>query len=55
MLVFVDESGDAGMKLDGGSSEFFVVTAILFEEHDEATARIKNPPPIPFWGTHTVR
>ncbi len=36
MLVFVDESGDAGMKLDKGSSEFFVVTAVLFEELDEA-------------------
>lgn len=36
MLVFVDESGDAGMKLGAGSSGFFVITAILFEEHDEA-------------------
>ena len=36
MLVFVDESGDAGMKLDKGSSVFFVVTAVLFEELDEA-------------------
>ena len=36
MLVFVDESGDAGMKLDEGSSEFFVVTAVLFEENDAA-------------------
>lgn len=37
MLVFVDESGDAGMKLGQGSSDFFVVTAVLFEDHDEAT------------------
>src|SRR5712691_10390546 len=36
MLVFVDESGDAGMKLDKGSSEFFVVTAVLFEDLEEA-------------------
>jgi hypothetical protein len=36
MLVFVDESGDAGMKLDGGSSSCFIVTAVLFEDHDEA-------------------
>ena len=36
MLVFLDESGDAGMKLDEGSSEFFVVTAVMFEDHDEA-------------------
>ena len=36
MLVFVDESGDAGMKLGAGSSEFFVVTAVLFEDEEEA-------------------
>ncbi len=35
-VVFVDESGDAGMKLDKGSSEFFVVTAVLFEDVAEA-------------------
>lgn len=38
MLVFVDESGDPGMKLDRAASRFFVVTAVLFEDHDEATA-----------------
>lgn len=38
MLVFVDESGDAGMKFDSGSSKLFVVTAVLFEDHDEANA-----------------
>jgi len=38
MLVFVDESGDAGMKLDRASSAYFVVTAVLFEDHDEALA-----------------
>jgi hypothetical protein len=36
MLVYVDESGDAGMKLGAGSSEFFIVTAVLFEDHEEA-------------------
>lgn len=36
MLVFVDESGDAGMKLGAGSSDLFIVTAVLFEDHDEA-------------------
>ena len=36
MLVFVDESGDAGMKLAGASSDLFIVTAVLFEDHDEA-------------------
>jgi len=38
MLVFVDESGDAGMKLERAASPFFVVTAVLFEDSDEATA-----------------
>lgn len=37
MLVFVDESGDPGMKKPGASS-YFIVTAILFEDHDEAQA-----------------
>jgi hypothetical protein len=36
MLVFVDESGDAGMKLNAGSSSLFIVTAVLFEDFDEA-------------------
>jgi hypothetical protein len=35
-LVFVDESGDPGMKLDGGSSEFFTVTLLLFVSPDDA-------------------
>lgn len=38
MLVFVDESGDTGLKLDRGSSKFFVVTLVVFEDHDEALA-----------------
>jgi len=38
MLVFVDESGDPGMKLDKGSSALFIVTAVLFEDRDEALA-----------------
>lgn len=36
MLVFVDESGDAGLKLQEGSSKYFVVTLIIFEENEEA-------------------
>jgi len=38
MLVFVDESGDPGMKLDEGSSALFIVTAVIFEDRDEALA-----------------
>src|SRR5580704_7251410 len=36
MLVFVDESGDAGMKLGAGSSAWFVATAVIFEDREEA-------------------
>jgi hypothetical protein len=36
MLVFVDESGDPGLQLDHGSSRYFIVTIVLFEEDDEA-------------------
>jgi hypothetical protein len=38
MLVFVDESGDSGMKRKRGSSALFVVTAIIFDENESATA-----------------
>lgn len=36
MLVFIDESGDTGRKIDAGSSRYFVISLTLFEEHDEA-------------------
>ncbi len=36
MLVFIDESGDPGFKLDKGSSPFFVASMVIFE--DSATA-----------------
>jgi hypothetical protein len=36
VLVFVDESGDPGFR--PGSSAFFTVALVLFEEEDEATA-----------------
>ncbi len=36
MLVFVDESGDPGLKIAAGSSPFFVVVLIVFEEKAEA-------------------
>jgi hypothetical protein len=38
VLVFFDESGDAGMKGKAGSSRLFIVTAILFEENEGAEA-----------------
>lgn len=38
MLAFVDEAGDTGLKLDKGSSRYFIVTLVIFEEHEEAEA-----------------
>lgn len=38
MLVFVDESGDPGLKIDQGSSRYFVVALVIFEDNDEAQA-----------------
>lgn len=38
MLVFIDESGDAGLKLDKGSSKYFVVVLVAFEDNADAQA-----------------
>jgi len=38
MLVFIDESGDSGLKIENGSSRFFAVSLVVFEENDEAIA-----------------
>jgi hypothetical protein len=38
VLVFVDESGDCGMKKKKGSSDLFVVAAIIFFENIDANA-----------------
>jgi hypothetical protein len=38
MLVFIDESGDPGLKLGHGSTDYFIVTLVIFEDNDEATA-----------------
>lgn len=38
MLVFLDESGDAGLKLDKGSTPFFIVSLVIINDHDEAKA-----------------
>jgi len=32
MLVFIDESGDAGFKIGSGSSEFFVLVTVIFDD-----------------------
>jgi hypothetical protein len=36
MLVFLDESGDPGMKVQQGSSEYFFVTLVIFDNNEEA-------------------
>ena len=38
MLAFVDESGDPGRKIGKGSSLFFSVACVTFDENDEALA-----------------
>ncbi|MBU1046450.1 DUF3800 domain-containing protein [Patescibacteria group bacterium] len=37
MLVFIDESGDPGLKMNSGSSRFFTIALVVFEDYDEAT------------------
>ena len=36
MLVFIDESGDPGRKTAQGSSQFFVLAVVMFDDHEEA-------------------
>jgi hypothetical protein len=36
MLVFVDESGDCGMKRKEGTSELFVIAAVTFNDNQDA-------------------
>ena len=36
MLVFIDDSGDAGFKLDRESSRFFVIVLVIFDDELEA-------------------
>lgn len=45
MLVFIDESGDAGFKMSKGSSSTFVVALVIFDdelEAEETALRIKK-------------
>jgi hypothetical protein len=38
MLIFIDESGDSGLKIGAGSSKYFTVVLVAFEDADEALA-----------------
>lgn len=45
MLVFVDDSGDPGFKFDSGSSKFFVIACVVFDDNldaEEAALKIKR-------------
>ena len=36
MLIFIDESGDPGLNIERGSSKYFIVALVGFNDHDEA-------------------
>ena len=36
MILFIDDSGDPGFKLDKGSSSHFVISCVIFEDELEA-------------------
>ena len=36
MLVFIDDSGDPGFELDKGSTIFFVISCVVFDDELEA-------------------
>ena len=38
MLIFIDESGDTGLKIKEGSSPNFVIALVIFEDNEEALA-----------------
>lgn len=38
MLIFIDESGDPGLRIEKGSSRFFTIALVVFEDNDEAEA-----------------
>ena len=38
VLVFIDESGDTGLKVVAGSSRYFVISLVIFEDHEETIA-----------------
>ena len=38
MLALIDESGDSGFKIGKGSSKYFTIALVIFEDDDEAIA-----------------
>lgn len=45
MIIFIDESGDSGFKVQKGSSESFVISLVIFDDEQEAektAAKVKE-------------
>lgn len=42
MLAFVDESGDPGMKLGKGSSDYLIITMVVFDSPTDSDAAIAH-------------
>jgi len=45
MLVFIDDSGDPGFKFESGSSQYFVIACVIFDDNldaEETALRIKR-------------
>ena len=38
MRAYIDESGDAGLKVGQGSSPFFIIAIVVFEDKEEEAA-----------------
>ena len=36
MLIFIDDSGDPGFKINKGASAFFVIACVIFKDELEA-------------------
>lgn len=36
MLVFIDDSGDPGFKIEKGSTQYFVISMVIFDDNLEA-------------------
>lgn len=42
MQIFIDESGDPGFKIEEGSSRFFIVALVIFDDEEEAECATKR-------------
>ena len=42
MIIFVDESGDPGLKIDRGSSRYLILAFVIFDSHKDALQTTKR-------------